>query len=719
MYSFLSIFSKAFVAYPMIKKLAVLFLVMFSSKLVIAQSPVDTLTVELDDIVVVGFQGNRSLLETPGSISFVKPEFISGFDNSSLVYGLNTVAGVRMEERAVGSYRIAIRGSALRSPFGIRNVKIYWNDIPLTEPTGSTFLNLLDPSNMQEVEVIKGPGGSLYGAGNGGVLLINSTAPFQNDQLTSNTTIGSFGTFRYDLGYHDKVENGSLSFKYSKSESDGYRDQSFLDRSVFEISGETEYMEGRKIGASVLYSDLNYGIPGGLTLAQFQSDPTQARGGPIGSVIQNASIKHESLLFGLTHKYQITDKFSNEASAFGTFSDFENPFNFDYKIDSRKSGGLRSMYEYDTNIGEANATFILGTEMQASSYAARNFENDSGKVAALNFDDELKVQSTLVFFNSQFDLPNDWFITAGLSFNSLKYDINRLVATDIDDNGEVGRVIKDFDPQFIPRIGLAKKISDQITAHASIGSGFSPPTIEEVRTNEGSINLNLEPETGMNYEAGIRGNALEGRIGFDLVAFYFKLNNSIIQQANPDPTRDTFVFRNAGETDQKGLEVSANYILIDTYDGFLRRAQINTAYTYNNFSFENYNTRNGDFSGNEMTGIPPHSLFTLLTFETAPGLYGNISYNFTDEMPLRDDNTIYSESFNLVQTKVGYRASFFHGIEADFYVGIDNLLDERYSLGYDINAFSFDGSPANGRYFQPAPERNWFLGVKLNYSIKN
>lgn len=699
----------------MIKKYVFLFGVIFSPVLSFAQTPIDTLTAELDNIVVVGFEGNRSLLETPGSISFIKPELISGFDNSSLVYGLNTVAGVRMEERAPGSYRIAIRGSSLRSPFGIRNVKIYWNEIPLTEPTGSTFLNLLAPSNMQRIEVIKGPGGSLYGAGNGGVLLINSTTPFLNDQITTSSTIGSFGTFRYDLGYHDAVENGALSFKYSSTESDGYREQSFLNRKVIEVSGETEYVEGRTIGASVLYSDLNYGIPGGLNKTQFKEDPTQARGGPIGSVIQNASIKHESLLFGLTHEYQISDKFYNQASVFGTFSDFENPFNFDYKIDSRKSGGIRSIYAYETPVGEINTKFTLGTEMQSSSYASRNFQNNGGRQDSLNFDDELNVQSALVFLNTQFDLPNDWFITAGLSFNSLNYDINRLVATDIDDNGEVGQVVKDFDPQFIPRLGLAKRISPLITAHASIGTGFSPPTIEEIRTNEGSINLNLEPETGINYEAGIRGNALEGRLGFDVVGFLFKLDNSIIQQASSDPTRDTFVFRNAGKTNQKGLEINANYILVDSYDGFVKRAEINTAYTFNNFEFDEYVKQNTDstnvnLSGNKLPGIAPHSLFTLLSFETAPGLYGNFSFTFTDEIPLRDDNTVYSESYTLVQTKIGYKASLFKKLNADVYVGIDNLLNERYSLGFDTNA-------RFGRHYQPAAERNWFVGVKLNYKL--
>ncbi len=695
----------------MLKKYSFSLLFVISPVLVLAQVQIDTLNAQLDDIVVVGYEGNRSLLETPGSISYVNPQTISAFDNSSLVYGLNTVAGVRMEERAPGSYRLSIRGSSLRSPFGVRNVKVYWNSIPFTEPTGSTFLNLLDTFNMQSVEVIKGPGGSLYGAGNGGVLLINSTAPFTNDHITAHSGIGSFGTYWYNLSYDDKLENGSLSFKQMEVSSDGYRDQSFLNRKTYEISGGTEYASGRRIEANIFYSELNYGIPGGLNQTQFENDPTQARPGnpfALGSVEANSSIKHESLLIGLTHKFQITENFSNEASAWGTFSDFENPFNFDYKIDSRKSGGIRSNYIYSTVIGEVDAKINFGTEMQASSYAARNFQNNFGNPDTLNFDDELKVQSSLFFLNTQFDLPNDWYLTAGASINYMEYDINRLVASD--GFGETGLVEKNFDPQIIPRIGIAKRVTPHITAHASAGLGFSPPTIEEIRTNEGSINLNLEAETGSNFETGIRGNTFKGKLGFDAVIFLFQLNESIIQQANPDPNRDTFVFRNAGKTDQKGFELNANYLLIDGYSGFLERVQLNLAYTYHNFEFEEYNTSDGDFSGNAMTGIPPHSLFTSINFETEPGVYGNLSFNFTDEIPLRDDNSVYSDSYQLVQTKIGYRATFFQRVETDIYAGIDNLLDERYSLGYDINAFG-------GRYFQPAPERNWFVGIKVSYAI--
>lgn len=694
----------------MIKKCSLFVFLLFTTQSALAQTSIDTLSAELDKLVVVGYQGNRSILETPGSISFIRAERISGLDNSSLLYGLNTVAGVRMEERAPGSYRISIRGSSLRSPFGIRNVKIYWNGIPLTEPTGSTFLNLLDVTNMQQVEVIKGPSGSVYGAGNGGTLLMQSNAPVLNTELTSGLTVGSFETIRYDLGYHEKLDKGSISFKYAENHSDGHREQSFLDRRVAEISGKVEYMEGRELSANVLYSDLNYGIPGGLNISQFETDPSQARpGNPFvqGSVESNASIKQESLLLGLMHIYQVTDKLLNEASAFGSFSDFENPFNFDYKIDSRKSGGFRSVYMYDTQIGGQRAKLVAGTEMQSSSYASRNFQNNAGQSDSLNFDDELKVQSMLIFASAQVDFANNWFLTGGISFNSLKYDINRLVS--FEDDGVTGEFKRNFDPQFVPRIGLAKKLNPSLTAHASISAGFSPPTIDEVRTNEGSINLDLEAERGINYEIGLRGNAMEGKLGFDAVVFFLQLKESIIQQQSE---RGTALFRNAGSTNQNGFELNANYLLVDNYYGFLRRAQLSTAYTFHNFEFDDYNTSGGDFSGNELTGVAPHTLFASLDVVTGPGFYGNLSYNYTDEIPLEDDNSLYTDAYQLVQTKIGWKSELSGKILIDSYFGIDNLLDERYSRGFDINAFG-------GRYYQPAPERNWFAGFRLKYLLGN
>ena len=177
---------------------------------------------------MIGYDANRKLLETPGSVSVLDQQRMAAYGETSLVAPMNTLPGVRMEERAPGSYRIAIRGSALRAPFGVRNVKVYWNNIPFTEPSGLTFFNLLDLANMEKVEVIKGPTGSIYGAGTGGALNIESMSGKQDEKSISvGATLGSFGLQRYTAAINNNNDQRQLTFKYARQASDGYREQNF------------------------------------------------------------------------------------------------------------------------------------------------------------------------------------------------------------------------------------------------------------------------------------------------------------------------------------------------------------------------------------------------------------------------------------------------------------------------------------------------------------
>ena len=94
----------------------------------------------LDSVTVKAFEQQK-----PAAASAVQvyriPASSDFATKTSLTNGLNAIAGVRMEERSPGSYRINIRGSSLRSPFGVRNIKVYWNDIPVTDPGGNTYFN--------------------------------------------------------------------------------------------------------------------------------------------------------------------------------------------------------------------------------------------------------------------------------------------------------------------------------------------------------------------------------------------------------------------------------------------------------------------------------------------------------------------------------------------------------------------------------------------------
>src|ERR1700738_3261800 len=117
----------------------------------------------LGEVVIKAFEQNRKLLDVPAAVSFTDQAELNRFSNTNILPAANTNPGVRMEERSPGSYRLNIRGSSIRSPFGVRDIKIYWNEIPLTDPGGNTYLNELGFYNFQSIEILKGTAGSLYG----------------------------------------------------------------------------------------------------------------------------------------------------------------------------------------------------------------------------------------------------------------------------------------------------------------------------------------------------------------------------------------------------------------------------------------------------------------------------------------------------------------------------------------------------------------------------
>src|SRR5690606_30099243 len=229
----------------------------------------------LQEVVIDAFETNRQLQEVPGSIGVLRTHDLERFSNTSVLPAVNAIPGVRMEERSPGSYRFSIRGSSLRSPFGVRNVKVYWNGLPFTDGGGNTYLNLLDFSSIGSMEIIKGPGGSLYGAGTGGVLLLKSPRVTQN-QFVAGALFGSYGLQRYQAGAQLRGESVTANDQVAHHRSDGYREQSALERSSL-ISEVTTRAGGREsLTAMLLYSNWYYQTPGGLRLAQYEENPAQA-----------------------------------------------------------------------------------------------------------------------------------------------------------------------------------------------------------------------------------------------------------------------------------------------------------------------------------------------------------------------------------------------------------------------------------------------------------
>ena len=184
----------------------------------------------LNEVMVKAYENNRKLIDVAAAVNVVSKSDLNRFNNIVILPALNNNPGVRMEERSPGSYRLSIRGSSLRSPFGVRNVKVYYNDIPYTDPGGNTYLNQLGFYNIQSLEIIKGPGSSLYGAGTGGVILIRSDVNEFHPGVSVDYNTGSYDLQNINANVSLGKENSQNILNYQHQTSDGYRDHTAYEK---------------------------------------------------------------------------------------------------------------------------------------------------------------------------------------------------------------------------------------------------------------------------------------------------------------------------------------------------------------------------------------------------------------------------------------------------------------------------------------------------------
>jgi len=656
----------------------------------------------LEEVVVAAYASQRDVLEVPASIGVLGSTALNRFSNTSFVPTVNTVPGVRMEERSPGSYRFSIRGSLLRSPFGVRNVKFYWNGLPLTDGGGNTYLNLLDFDAVGTMEIIKGPGASLYGAGTGGVVLMNSPVLQPTNSLRLSVLGGSYGLFRAQAGA--TVHTGSqskLALRFSGQRADGYREQTQMHRLSTGMDWEYRITPSDLLTVTALASSLVYGTPGGLTGQQFVENPRQARPATAtlpGASDAKAAVTNNTLYTATRMEHVWNNAWTTTAGIFLSLTQFENPTIRNYEERGETNWGGRIETEY-TWKGKIGGKFTFGGEYQRFFSPLSVYQNNAGEKGTLQEQDELKTAGGLLFAQTTFELPARFLLTTGASLNFLKYDLLR---TSVSPTIAQQRT---FDPQIFPRIALLNKVTENMSLFASVSEGFSPPSLAEVRPSTGAFNNTLQPERGLNYEAGWRGR-LAGVFTFDVARYHFRLRDAIVIQRNAEGAE---FFVNAGGTRQNGWEATLTFSP-ETGNSIVSDLDFVVSGAYNRFTFDDYVQDGNDFSGNKLTGVAPGFVAVQADVRLRQGWYLLPTLHYSDHTPLNDANTAYASAHWLLGGRVGYQTKRSRW-PLDFFAGIDNALDEVYSLGNDLNAIG-------GRYYNAAPGRNFYVGITFNTAGK-
>ncbi len=657
--------------------------------------PEDTLlSTQLPAVVVSAFGQSTAPERSAAPIASLTSQRLRQFGPAQLVSAVNTLPGIRMEERSPGSHRFSIRGSNLRSPFGVRNVKVYYNDIPFTNPGGHTYLNHLGYYHFGRLTVIKGPAGSRYGAGTGGVLLFHYPSPEDTSSLRLELAGGSFGQIQafgqLNLGAIGK--RSVLSYHLQKSE--GYRDHSALERHTAVWTGDYKMGRTGKLRMTALLGHLDYQTPGGLTAEDYTRNPKAARPGNAsfpGAAAAKAGVQQSTALIGGSYTRNLTTDLQSKTVLYGAYTRLRNPTVQNHALILEPNFGLRQVLQYQKAVGRGRLQLDGGLEWQKGYTNVKVNDNLEGEPGDLQ--DQYDVENRLysLFFQAAYQLQG-WQVQAGLSSNQLRVAQENLYRTRT-------RLKKDFQNSIIPRFALQKQWK-HLNVYASVSGGFAPPTTEEIFPSGGQHQPDLQAENGTSYDLGLRARA--GRWHFDINAFYFALENSLSQRRTPGGGA---YYVNAGSADQKGLESQVVYEQrIDrTWISYL---EFRGSHTWHQFRYRSFLQEQEDYSGNRIPGVPEHLVTLGLHLGFPKGFSLQSNWMYSDAMPLDDANTVYAGSFQLLQLQLGWQTSL-GAWELRVCGGVDNLLDEQYSLGNDVNAFG-------GRYFNAAPGRNYYVTLAVS-----
>ena len=665
----------------------------------------------LNEVIVHANHIPKALKKATASIGIISAKDIERSNHIDFAPVLNRTPGVFMQNGALNTNRITIRGIGSRNLFGTSKIRAYFKDIPLTNGSGETNIEDFELASISNFEITKGAFSSVYGAGLGGVIQLNPQHTYLNQSdFSSELSVGSFGLLKGIVNMNHGSEKHSMRVVHSNTHSDGYRDNNTYDRQTLTLSSNHFLNPTNRLSFLASYVDLKAFIPSSINENDYLNNPESA-----AFTWRQAQGFEDAKrgIFGVSWDHDYTNNIKQISSVFMSFKNAYEPRPFNILEENTLAFGARSRLLGTSKVFQKKLSWTFGGEFFRDRYTYKTFENlyrdfpeDTGSVQGNLLSDFQETRHYYnVFAETNFEASPKTTISFGLNLNQTAYDLddNFLVS---DDNPDQSGQFK-FKSIVSPKLGVSHLFSKNLSVFSSISHGFSPLSLEEALLPDGQINTNLKPETGWNFEMGARGASSNNKLHYNISIYRLDIKNLLVSRRT---AQDEFIGINAGRTQHDGLELALNYNWIQN-----KNLSINTFfnYTHNNFIFKEFIDNTDDFSGNDLTGVPKNVLNAGIDFDVAAGIYGNINHQYVGSMPITDSNSLYSDSYNLTNLKLGYQANLNKKLKLNTFFGLNNIFDTAYASQILINATGFGGNAP--RYFYPGLPVNYFCGIHLNY----
>lgn len=672
-------------------------------------------------MVVTAAPTTVSELDTPAAVSVVNgDEMRQAAPRVNLSESLGAVPGLQVQNRQnyAQDLQLSIRGFGSRSTYGVRGLRIYVDGIPATMPDGQGQTSNIDIGSVDTIEVLRGPFSALYGNSSGGVINVTSQTGTQPPTVEASSYYGSFGTWHYGMKATGAVGDGShagdvdYTVSTNRFTTHGYRDHSGARKNLANARLGVRINDVSKLTLLLNSVDIKANDAGGLTADEWRDNPRQSPHGDQYNTRKNtrqtqAGLRYERQLSAQDDLSVMMYAGERETTQFQSIP--RAP-----QLKPSHAGGVIDLTRHyqgiDTRLthrGEllVPVTLTAGLDYENMSERRKGYENfvmvngapQYGEQGALRRNERNLMWNVDPYLQTQWQLTDKLSLDAGVRYSSVWFDSNDYYITpgNGDDSGDASY------HKWLPAGSLKYALTDAWNVYLSAGRGFETPTINELSyrsDNQSGLNFGLKPSTNDTVEIGSKtriGNGL-----FTAALFQTNTDNEIVVDSSSGGRTS---YKNVGKTRRQGMELGLDQQFGESW-------RLKAAWTWLDATYRTNVCDDASCNGNRIPGIARNMGYASFGYQPEQGWYAGSDIRYMSDIMANDENTAKAPSWTVVGLTTGYKWSYGR-MDMDLFGRIDNLFDREYVGSVIVNE-------SNGRYYEPAPGRNYGIGLNLAWRFE-
>ncbi|HBR1691893.1 TonB-dependent receptor PqqU [Klebsiella quasipneumoniae] len=672
-------------------------------------------------MVVTAAPTTVSELDTPAAVSVVNgDEMRQAAPRVNLSESLGAVPGLQVQNRQnyAQDLQLSIRGFGSRSTYGVRGLRIYVDGIPATMPDGQGQTSNIDIGSVDTLEVLRGPFSALYGNSSGGVINVTSQTGTQPPTVEASSYYGSFGTWHYGMKATGAVGDGShagdvdYTVSTNRFTTHGYRDHSGARKNLANARLGVRINDVSKLTLLLNSVDIKANDAGGLTADEWRDNPRQS---PRGDQYNTRKDTRQTQA-GLRYERQLSDQddlsvmmYAGERETTQYQSIPRAP-----QLKPSHAGGVIDLTRHyqgiDTRLthrGEllVPVTLTAGLDYENMSERRKGYENfvmvngapQYGEQGALRRNERNLMWNVDPYLQTQWQLTDKLSFDAGVRYSSVWFDSNDYYITpgNGDDSGDASY------HKWLPAGSLKYALTDAWNVYLSAGRGFETPTINELSyraDNQSGLNFGLKPSTNDTVEIGSKTRIGNGLLTAAL--FQTDTDNEIVVDSSSGGRTS---YKNAGKTRRQGMELGLDQQFGESW-------RLKAAWTWLDATYRTNVCGDASCNGNRIPGIARNMGYASFGYQPEQGWYAGSDIRYMSDIMANDENTAKAPSWTVVGLTTGYKWSYGR-MDMDLFGRVDNLFDREYVGSVIVNE-------SNGRYYEPAPGRNYGIGLNLAWRFE-